>query len=306
MAPVRKPTRRTLLLLVFAALAIFHISGCGSLDDGVARVVSITLSPTELNARAGDIVALEAVATHDDETQSTVTALAAWTSSATGVATVSDGGVVTAVAAGTAQVSASYNGVDSNTVTVEVAAMPILPTASYWPLSIGNHWEYTGTEVTPNAATRAGEPITMTLTVSRQAPISGVPWFEVLTKGSDPLDPPGYMYVRHDPEGLMRYESVGTVPMNLLDARLTAGTTWVDPDDARISFEILSTTEHVDVPAGSYDDCLLVEQTDTYYSPPSRQQVWYKSGLGIVRSRLYSGDELTIEQNLMRADVLEN
>jgi len=303
MAPIRKPTRRTPLLLVFVALAVLYISGCGSLDDALARVVSIALSPTELDARAGDIVAL---ATHDDQTQSTVTTLAAWTSSAPGVATVSDGGVVTAAAPGTARVSASYNGVESNAVTVEVAAMPVLPTASYWPLTIGNHWEYTGTEVTPNAATRAGEPITMTLTVSRQAPIGGVPWFEVLTKGSDPLDPPGYMYVRHDPDGLMRHESVGTVPMNLLDARLTAGTTWVDPDDAQISSEILSTTEHVDVPAGSYDDCLLVEQTDTYYSPPSRQQVWYKAGLGIVRSRLYTGDELTIEHNLVRADVIGN
>jgi len=283
------------------------LCGCegGGSGPGGLKTVSLTISPVALEARAGDEVSVGATATFEDGSEGDVSRQAQWTSSKPTVAEVV-GGVLVARGAGSAQITASLDGVDSNAMAVQVAAAPVLPTAPYMPLTAGNWWEYTGTHVHSSVSAAAEPDITMTLTVSRQAIIGGHVFHELLAKGSEPEEPPAYNYWRHDPEGLVRDDPAGTVPVRFLDASLTVGTSWADPEDPKRVFQISSTTEHAEVPAGEYDGCVLVEETDNYYDPPHRQLVWYKSGVGMVLSRFYVGDELSIEHNLVEAHILDD
>lgn len=74
---------------------------------------------------------LSAEVTYEDGTTEDVTTSASWSSSDEGVATVSSGGLVTAVAAGAATITASYKGVSGEcAVTVEPAAESLSVTPS--------------------------------------------------------------------------------------------------------------------------------------------------------------------------------
>jgi uncharacterized protein YjdB len=81
-------------------------------------ITSLVVTPDTLAQAAGDIDALVATAHYDDSSTSDVTHEATWISSAPSKATVS-AGFVTAIAAGTANISASYGGqTDTCAVTV--------------------------------------------------------------------------------------------------------------------------------------------------------------------------------------------
>lgn len=102
-------TRVCLRVLLFASL-VLPIVGCGS-----AEVDSIVVSPTSQAVAIGQTVQFSAVGTYGHgpnhpAAQKDVTGKATWTSSAPSVATVSSTGLVTAVAAGTATISATMNG----------------------------------------------------------------------------------------------------------------------------------------------------------------------------------------------------
>lgn len=102
------------------ACTIFPTSG-GDLFDRQATptLQSINVTPATLAIPTGEIAALAATATYSDSTTADVTASATWTSSAPTKATVS-AGFVTGVAAGTATVTASYQG-QSDTCAVTVS-----------------------------------------------------------------------------------------------------------------------------------------------------------------------------------------
>ncbi|MFC8520813.1 Ig-like domain-containing protein [Streptomyces sp. NPDC057257] len=79
---------------------------------------SISVTPATATVPTGDIAALAATATYSDSSTADVTAEATWTSSATNKATVS-AGFVTGIAAGSATITATYQGqTDTCAVTV--------------------------------------------------------------------------------------------------------------------------------------------------------------------------------------------
>lgn len=79
---------------------------------------SIEVAPSTLAVDVDEIGALTATATYDDASTADVTTSAAWSSSATGTATV-NAGFVTGVAAGSATITAAYGGqTDTCAVTV--------------------------------------------------------------------------------------------------------------------------------------------------------------------------------------------
>lgn len=87
-------------------------------EQNTPTLVSIDVEPSTKALAVAAIGALTATATYDDATTEDVTALATWISSAPAKATVASG-FVTAVATGTANVSASYGGqTDTCAVTV--------------------------------------------------------------------------------------------------------------------------------------------------------------------------------------------
>jgi uncharacterized protein YjdB len=83
-------------------------------------VTSLAVTPSTVSVIAGQTQQLVATATFSDGTTSDVTSQASWSSSATGIATVSSSGLVSGVAMGTAGITASYGGQSgSSTVTVQ-------------------------------------------------------------------------------------------------------------------------------------------------------------------------------------------
>ncbi|MCB1019740.1 MAG: Ig-like domain-containing protein, partial [Acidobacteria bacterium] len=83
-------------------------------DPPPPTLSSLTVAPASINLSTGQTQALTATGNYSDESTQNHTADATWTSSNPSVATVS-GGVVTAVAIGAASITASFDGLTSNT-----------------------------------------------------------------------------------------------------------------------------------------------------------------------------------------------
>lgn len=100
---------RKLVSSMFKVLAALAAAGtmaaCGPEEDPVIAVSGITLSQSSVSLEEGATVSLTATVSPSNATDKSVT----WSSSDTGVASVA-GGVVTAVAKGTATVTASAGG----------------------------------------------------------------------------------------------------------------------------------------------------------------------------------------------------
>lgn len=91
-------------------------------------VTQVTVAGPAGSAKPGDTAQFQATATLSNGTSRTVTTQAAWESSDQNVATVTSGGVVTAVAAGEAEIRATYQSVTGG-LRVTVASTPPAPPA---------------------------------------------------------------------------------------------------------------------------------------------------------------------------------
>lgn len=129
-SPLRAFRHLRASVLFVAALA----AACGDpAGPKTEPVATVTVSPSAPTLNIGGTVALSAVTKDANGTVLTGRAVT-WSSSATSVATVSGAGLVTAVAAGTAQVTATSEG-KSGSVTVTVTAVPVASVSISAPTS---------------------------------------------------------------------------------------------------------------------------------------------------------------------------
>lgn len=294
--------------LAAAALALTTCmlpAGCGGSDKG-PPLVSISVDPDDFRARVGDAVHMYAFGTFASGDGRDVTREVSWRSSNPAAGTINGLGEFAATGAGETMITAAQGAVESLPVTVTVEPVPALPTAAHLPLGLMYQWEYTGTEVSPSGVVGADAPITATLAVTRQVVMNGSVWYEMSVRGSDPRGAPAFRYRRHDPEGLVEVHRAvtgdGWVILRLLDSSLTAGATWTDPEYPERTFTIESVTEYVEVPAGSFHNCVLVVETDPD-DPHVEELSWYKAGFGMVKWQRYDRREHVAvhEQRLVRA-----
>ena len=96
---------KALFSSICLALALLSMAACEPKASPVKEVTGVSLSQTSVSLEAGASVTLTATVSPSDATDKTVS----WTSSNAGVASVS-GGVVTAVAEGTATITATAGG----------------------------------------------------------------------------------------------------------------------------------------------------------------------------------------------------
>lgn len=128
------------------------VTATASLEVTDAELVSIAVAPATFSLALGRTQQMTATGTFTDGTTSNLTTQVAWNSSASGIASVSnvDGsrGLVTALATGTADITANLNGIGSNTATVTVTdatLMSIAVTPATLNLPIGRTQQYTAT-----------------------------------------------------------------------------------------------------------------------------------------------------------------
>jgi len=119
-------------ILIFMLLII--LAGCGGSDSPSPRVEK-TLASVQVNnaglVEVSQSLALTATASYNDGSTSDVSQQAAWTSTAPGFATVDPvSGIVTGLVVGTTTVTATYQGVTSDPVTINVIEPPILTALS--------------------------------------------------------------------------------------------------------------------------------------------------------------------------------
>jgi uncharacterized protein YjdB len=141
------------------------VSGHVTLNVTASALTLLTVTPGSNNLAIGGSVALTATGTYADSHTADLTLTSTWTSSNTGAATVGSNGTVTAIAAGTATITATLGSV-SGTATVTVSAAATLTSITVTPanqtLAVGATSQYVATGIFSNG--------------TGQTPFTGVTW----------------------------------------------------------------------------------------------------------------------------------
>ena len=111
---------------VFAVLlGLFSLLNCGTSGTSSPKLQTITLTPANPTLAKGENLQLAAMGGYSDGSQQTLSDSVTWQTSASNVASVSEQGQVTGMSEGSAQVSASYQGITGST-TVAIGAPALI------------------------------------------------------------------------------------------------------------------------------------------------------------------------------------
>lgn len=128
---MRKRFVTTILFCTIAALCAFGFAACGNDGKKSVAVESVTLNKTELSLKAGEEESLTATVAPENATDRTVS----WTSDHPDIATV-ENGKVTAVAAGTATVTAKADNASATCAVTVTPAAYVKMTQEEWIAAI--------------------------------------------------------------------------------------------------------------------------------------------------------------------------
>ena len=132
------------------------ISGTASLSVGPPQLLSITVSPQSPTIPKGLTLQFAATANYSNNTQQIVTNSAVWSSSNTSVATVTSGGLASAIGQGTTAISASYGGLNgSTTLTVgppQLVSISVTPSSAQ--VAAGQTQQFTATGTYTDGSTQ--------------------------------------------------------------------------------------------------------------------------------------------------------
>ncbi|MDA0116891.1 Ig-like domain-containing protein [Vibrio sp. T11.5] len=194
-----------------------------------AVITGISVTPPNVTVAKGNNQPLTATAIYSDLTSSDVSRFVTWTPLDTSTAIVTLGGLLTGANVGTTSVTASKDGVTSNTVSVDVSNAVI-----------------TGLTVTPsiiNVAKGQHQPLTATATYSdnTSSDVSGsVTWTSSRSKVSaSPLSigftAPAYFLAHVTPQGLLTGSIVGTTSVTASKDGITSNTVDVNVTNAVVT-----------------------------------------------------------------------
>lgn len=162
------------------------LSGAGN-DTGLA---SITVTPTNPSLAVGSTLPFTATGNLTGGGTENITPFVTWKSSATGVATISSGGVAAGVAAGTSTISAKLGSITGSTVLTVTSAAPVLVSIAVTPanasIPLGETLQYTATG-TYNNGTTANLTNTATWNASGAATISTGGLAKGVTEGTSTI-----------------------------------------------------------------------------------------------------------------------
>lgn len=175
---------------------------------------------------------------------------------------------------------------------------------SYIPLAVGNQWN---NDVTGFVIFESGDTLTVTGTMVRR--ITGTATHENGANcyiGEDLLDityntpdtsfsfaDTTINYIAESDSQILVYDDTLSADFEiLLKLPITVGETWVaDPtDDPNTVREVVSITTNVTVPAGSFTDCLLTEDTEPSL-PNDYWRMYFAPGVGPVKVEMVEVDD---------------
>lgn len=131
-------------------------AGCGQFFPSSDTIVSITLSPTSAQIKPTETQQYSATGTFGNNSTGDVTSQVTWISSATNIATISTGGLATAVALGTTNITAKSGSVTSPASVLTVSNQTITSITVGAPsptLTVGSQQQYTATDNNGNDIT---------------------------------------------------------------------------------------------------------------------------------------------------------
>jgi hypothetical protein len=132
---------RFLSLIAIALPFVLMVSGCGQFFPGSNTITGLAVAPLNASVQPGVTQQYTATATYGNNTTADVTTTVTWSTSPSTFATISSGGLLTAVALGTATVKAQSGSVIASTyVTVTqktVTSVVIAPLTQTLSLSNG-------------------------------------------------------------------------------------------------------------------------------------------------------------------------
>ena len=159
---------------------------------------------------------------------------------------------------------------------------------SYYPLSVGAGWSYGVSGYWVQSGDTTDFIGTIELDVIGMTPHAG--GFELYELRSI-TEIFGYdqgdtlvEYVHSTGDAVRFYDdTVTTDYFDLLELPLTVGGTWLAaPGDSTEIMQVLSLSEPVTVPGGSYEECAWVQKTDSD-EPGEYNDYFYAQGVGLVR-----------------------
>jgi hypothetical protein len=170
-------------------------------------------------------------------------------------------------------------------------------TSNYYPMAVGSYWEYeaSGVEIytTPDTLDMTG---TMTRTVAADTiTVDSIPVFEMHVRWTtiyvsrmtgDTVNVARFadtLYICDTDTLVTMYYGLGeSVPDTLLVLPGEVGASWLSRAGGLRTSTVTSLSEAVDVPEGSYDDCMALDEISET-SPENLWQYWYADGVGDVK-----------------------
>lgn len=172
----------------------------------------------------------------------------------------------------------------------DVAPAAAAPTATYFPLAVGNKWVFSGRDYAssrharflgPTAAASRSSKSAYTAfdTVLSTTLFGGVAWFKIREGCAGDSYP---LWLQHNAAGLAVRDTAPGVPgptRYYIKAPIAVGTAWKS-DGANL--KITSTMGTVQVPAGRFTNCLVVQAKYPY----GDTVVWYyRAGIGAIQMK---------------------
>jgi len=277
-------------------------AGCGG-GEGATAIMWLSITPGDFAAQIGDVIRFYGFGESKSGDSRLVTEAIGWESSNTGVGVIDEFGEFTATGLGDTRVIATCGELPAQTTQVTVVAAGLQPTAPYYPMALGYWWEYSGSPVSPRGV-RPQQDVTLTTICNRQVVAVGETWYELRVFGTDPQEPPSYMYLQHNNQGLQEIFSDDST-IYRLRAPIAPGEQWVDPVDPEHYFVIESVSETVTVFAGTYQNCVKVrEHNITEDGEEWDILTWFGPNVGPVKSGYYVFDEPSQEQVWVGQELL--
>ncbi|MEO0206810.1 MAG: hypothetical protein ABIL22_09090 [candidate division WOR-3 bacterium] len=160
----------------------------------------------------------------------------------------------------------------------------------YWPIAVGNVWNYQTIATITTPDTTMTDSSTMKIEVTRETTLdNNTAVFEIVSSGEDYADT---SYWQKTDNYFFWYDNKAeTEPDTILTLPIEEGDSWTVHKDSSYTETIRITgKESVTVPAGTYDDCWKAMDIYTYGTMAETSYIWLAPDVGWIKMTTTEAD----------------